>query len=95
MSSSRSRPAQAPLLPGQDRVSGRYAVVRVTFHNPDTGYAVVALTPADDPQGSEIAAVGVFGAPAEGAVRSMVVPASRVAPVLAQSSWPSAAAGIG
>jgi exodeoxyribonuclease V alpha subunit len=68
VSSSRSRPAQAPLLPGQDRVSGRYAVVRVTFHNPDTGYAVVALTPADDPQGSEIAAVGVFGAPAEGAV---------------------------
>jgi len=68
VSSSRSRPAQAPLLPGQDRVSGRYAVVRVTFHNPDTGYAVLALTPADDPQGSEIAAVGVFGAPAEGAV---------------------------
>lgn len=52
-------------------VAGRYAVVRVTFSNPDTGYAVVVLTPADEPDGPEIVAVGDFGAPAEGEVYNL------------------------
>ncbi|MEN6478244.1 MAG: ATP-dependent RecD-like DNA helicase [Anaerolineales bacterium] len=60
----------SPLSPGASDapVAGRYAVVRVTFSNPDTGYAVVVLTPADVPDGPEIVAVGDFGAPAEGEV---------------------------
>jgi len=49
-------------------VAGLYAVVRVTYHNPENGYAVVALTPADDPDGPEISAVGPFGTPAKGQV---------------------------
>jgi|GEM_PF-378040 len=63
-----SQPTQAPLIPDLGRVAGRFAVVRVTFHNPETGYAVLVLTPADDPQGAEMVAVGTFGSPAEGAV---------------------------
>jgi exodeoxyribonuclease V alpha subunit len=57
-----------PLGPDGAAVAGLYAVLRVTYHNPDSGYAVVALTPADSDGGGEIIAVGAFGSPQPGQV---------------------------
>ncbi len=49
-------------------IKGLYSVVRITFANPDTDYAVVHLIPADaDEQADSIAAVGTLHNPEVGA----------------------------
>lgn len=47
-------------------VQGVYSVDRVTFSNPDTGFAVVHLKPADEESATSFAAVGNFGKPRQG-----------------------------
>jgi len=48
-------------------IEGVYAIQRVTFHNEETGYAVVTLIKADQAAGPGIPAVGLFGDPGAGA----------------------------
>ena len=45
---------------------GTYSVRRVTYTNPETGYAVVHLVPADRPSATGLVAVGHFGEPRTG-----------------------------
>ncbi|HUV95254.1 MAG TPA: helix-hairpin-helix domain-containing protein, partial [Anaerolineae bacterium] len=47
-------------------VKGTYSVRRVTYTNPETGYAVVHLVPADRPSATGLVAVGDFGEPRTG-----------------------------
>ncbi len=47
-------------------MEGVFSIVRVTFADPDTGYAVVQLLPEDAKQGSTMTATGIFGAVEEG-----------------------------
>ncbi len=47
-------------------VQGIYSVDRVTFSNPETGFAVVYLTSADEESSSSLPAVGDFGKPRQG-----------------------------
>ena len=54
---------RAITLQGQegDPVQGSYSVERITFFNPDTGYAVVHLVPTDKPKAAGFVAVGLLG----------------------------------
>lgn len=65
-----SQKGQQDILPTLERegesVQGIYSVDRVTFSNPDTGFAVVHLKPADEESPHSFAAVGNFGKPRQG-----------------------------
>ena len=47
-------------------MGGVFSIVRVTFANPDTGFAVVQMLPEEAKQGSTMTATGIFGAVEEG-----------------------------
>ncbi|MHB0857893.1 MAG: SF1B family DNA helicase RecD2 [Anaerolineae bacterium] len=47
-------------------IEGAYSVLRVTYANPETGYAVVYLVPADKDIPTGFVAVGAFGEPRTG-----------------------------
>ena len=47
-------------------VQGVYSIKRVTYANPDRGYAVVHLVPAEKPTSTGFVAVGSFGQPRTG-----------------------------
>jgi len=49
-----------------DVVEGLFSVERVTFANPETGWAVVHVVPADKPASAGLTAVGNFEAPEQG-----------------------------
>ena len=57
------KPALLFVLHGREgeAVSGTYSVEHITYHSPETGYAVVRLAPADSEGGLGIIAVGQFG----------------------------------
>ena len=60
-------PATLPLFARQgDPIRGVFSVERVTFSNPETGYAVLQLVPADETSSLGFTAVGVFGDPRRG-----------------------------
>jgi len=47
-------------------VEGLFSVARVTFANPETGYAVVQLVSDDSERAQPVAATGIFGTVQEG-----------------------------
>ncbi|MFP3896784.1 MAG: ATP-dependent RecD-like DNA helicase [Anaerolineales bacterium] len=49
-----------------ESVQGIYSIDRITFSNPETGFAVVHLKPADEESSSSFVAVGSFGEPRQG-----------------------------
>ena len=60
-------PATLPLFARQgEPIRGVFSVERVTFSNPETGYAVVQLVPADESSSLIFTAVGIFGDPRSG-----------------------------
>lgn len=61
-----------PMAREGDPVEGAYAVKRVTFENKETGFAVVHLVPADQPNLPAILAVGPFVKPLTGACYDIV-----------------------
>jgi len=48
-------------------VDGVFSIERITYANPETGWAVVHMVPADKPASAGLVAVGDFEAPEEGA----------------------------
>jgi len=89
--------ALAASSPEGNLVKGTYSVRRVTYTNPNTGYAVLYLVPANRPSATGFVAVGQFGRPrtgdcyrVEGVWRrdpkhGLQVKASSVAPEVPQS----------
>ncbi len=55
-----------PLGSEGEPVEGVFSIVRVTFANPDTGFAVVQLLPEDADHNMTMTATGIFGAVEEG-----------------------------
>ncbi len=52
--------------PGNDLIEGVFSVRRVTYADPETGWAVAHVVPADKPSSSSFVIVGNLDAPREG-----------------------------
>ena len=61
----RAQPTLPFGMPGE-AIRATCSVARITFSNPQTGYAVVHLAPADQPTAPTFVAVGTFGEPQVG-----------------------------
>ncbi|MCD6518755.1 MAG: ATP-dependent RecD-like DNA helicase [Anaerolineae bacterium] len=69
MPSKKPKPAQKEMFPSHhegEPLEGVFTVERVTFSNPETGFAVVRLVPAEGPSDRSFVAVGTLGDPKKG-----------------------------
>ena len=69
MPSKKPKPAQNEMFPSHhegEPLEGIFTVERVTFSNPETGFAVVRLVPAEGPSDRSFVAVGTLGDPKKG-----------------------------